>query len=182
MNDMLSSYMLLRRGALNGTLTGDVEGEWSDLFDIVFMTLSLRRRVGPPSFLARERAYRSPQLNTVSANSAPTRKTHILMTHALHKSFLPLGPLRHSGLEVTPQLVHFGTPTGGLPVPLPAPFMVNESFVDLRLPAREEAGTTSSWGTGDPPLAGVVAGGVPLYGTPAGGKGYPAFDSMYDGG
>lgn len=49
-----SSYPLLLRPL--GMFTGDVEGECSDLIDIVLKTLSFRRLVVPPSFLARERA------------------------------------------------------------------------------------------------------------------------------
>lgn len=56
MNGMLSSYALPRRPGLKGIFTGEVDGEWSDLFDIAFRTLSFRRLVVPPSFLARERA------------------------------------------------------------------------------------------------------------------------------
>ena len=38
-----------------------------------------------------------------------------VVTYALHNSFLPLGPFRHSGLEVALQLEHFCTPVGLLP-------------------------------------------------------------------
>ena len=45
-------------------------------------------------------------------------------THALHRSFFPLGPFRHSGLWVALQLAQLTMPTGGLPgvrllLPLP---------------------------------------------------------------
>lgn len=44
-------------------------------------------------------------------------------TYALHNSFFPFGPFRHSGLCVTLQLAHRMIPAGGLPaflVELPA--------------------------------------------------------------
>ena len=51
-----SSYPLFLRPLGKGIFTGDVEGECSDLIDMAFKTLSFRRLVVPPSFLARERA------------------------------------------------------------------------------------------------------------------------------
>lgn len=51
-----SSYTLFLRPLGNGMFTGDVEGECSVLIDMAFKTLSFRRLVVPPSFLARERA------------------------------------------------------------------------------------------------------------------------------
>ena len=88
-------------------------------------------------------------------------------THALHKSFFPLGPFLHSGLCVTLQLVHFMIPTGGCPMLLP--LFVYDSF-DPRRELFRGAGTTFSLGAGELPAAGEGAGGVSLY-CALGGKG-----------
>ena len=93
----------------------------------------------------------------------------------MHKSFLPLGPFLHSGLWVTPQLLHFGTPTGGLPAPLPP--LENESFDARRVVALEDAGTPSSLGAGVLEFTGVPAGDALPYWAPEGGKEYPPFCS-----
>lgn len=70
-----------------------------------------------PSFLARDRAYLNPHLEKDVRHG---NLIHI-NTYALHNSFLPLGPFRHSGLEVALQLEHFCTPVGLLPAARPDP-------------------------------------------------------------
>lgn len=73
-------------------------------------------------------------------------------THALQSSFLPLGPFRHSGLEVALQLEHFWTPMGLFPAARIGPvWSLPEAGLILRL----GGGTTSDVGDG-PPLLAVV--------------------------
>lgn len=59
----------------------------------------------PPSFFARDRAYRNPHLRGKREKGAPY--DGVRGAYALHKSFFPLGPFLHSGLWVTLQLEHF---------------------------------------------------------------------------
>ena len=83
----------------------------------------------------------------------------VIVTYLTHDPMIKVqvlcGPFLHSGLWVTLQLEHFGTPTGGLPAPLPPP--VKDSFDARRDVDLEDAGTISS-GAGVEGLTGVEAG------------------------